>query len=465
MRHKMSRLHFVGIGGIGMAGLAELLHQQGFRITGSDLKSGATIRRLQDLGIPVALGHDGASVGDAQAVVRSSAISADNPELEAARRLGLPIVSRGALLAELMRKKDGIAVAGSHGKTTTTAILAHLLDCAGLDPTAVVGGRVPRPGGFASPVKLGAGDWLVAEVDESDGSFLWTRPALAVVTNVDPEHLDHYGDRETLLDAFTQFANGVPFWGAAVLGIDHPGVMALLPRMSARRVTFGFAEAADLRIESVERIDRGQQFRARLPEGRRLLFRIPLPGRHNVLNATAAIAVGLELGIDPERLADGLSTFPGVARRFETRGSHAGIEVVDDYAHHPAEVRAVLEAARSVHEGALTAVFQPHRFTRTRDCWADFLHAFDAADRVVIAEIYGASEPPIEGIDARRLAEAIREAGHPRADCGGPLSDIARNLPSTLSEGELVLTLGAGDIVDLGPRILARLESDRRETA
>ncbi|MHA7838621.1 MAG: UDP-N-acetylmuramate--L-alanine ligase, partial [bacterium] len=359
----------------------------------------------------------------------------------------------------------GIAVAGSHGKTTTTAILAHLLDCAGLDPTAVVGGRVPRPGGFASPVKLGAGDWLVAEVDESDGSFLWTRPALAVVTNVDPEHLDHYGDRETLLDAFTQFANGVPFWGAAVLGIDHPGVMALLPRMSARRVTFGFAEAADLRIESVERIDRGQQFRARLPEGRRLLFRIPLPGRHNVLNATAAIAVGLELGIDPERLADGLSTFPGVARRFETRGSHAGIEVVDDYAHHPAEVRAVLEAARSVHEGALTAVFQPHRFTRTRDCWADFLHAFDAADRVVIAEIYGASEPPIEGIDARRLAEAIREAGHPRADCGGPLSDIARNLPSTLSEGELVLTLGAGDIVDLGPRILARLESDRRETA
>ncbi|MBW2500481.1 MAG: UDP-N-acetylmuramate--L-alanine ligase [Deltaproteobacteria bacterium] len=461
LQRKLKRLHFVGIGGIGMAGLAELLHAQGMEISGSDLRAGATTERLESLGIEIALGHDASRVGDAQAVIRSSAIPADNPELVAARAAGLPIVSRGALLAEVMRTKDGIAVAGSHGKTTTTALVAHLLDAAGLDPTALVGGRVPRPGGFASPAKLGSGDLLVAEVDESDGSFLWTRPVFAIVTNVDPEHLDHYGTREALLDAFVEFANAVPFWGAAVLGIDHPGVRRIRPRIEARQLGFGFDPDADLQVETVESAGFDQRFRLRLPGGFAHDFELPMPGRHNVLNATAAIAIGLELDVPPAILAEGLSSFPGVARRFERKGRAAGIDVVDDYAHHPAEIRAVLAAARSVHAGPVTAVFQPHRYTRTRDCWSEFLEAFEDADRVLISDVYAAGEDPIEGIDGAALADAIGAAGHPGVDFGGGLARIAQELPARLAAGELVLTLGAGDIVELGQALLAGLGAAR----
>jgi UDP-N-acetylmuramate--alanine ligase len=461
MQRKLSHLHFVGIGGIGMAALAELLHAQGFEVSGSDVALGPTIERLRELGIHVDIGHDRASIQGAETVVRSSAIPDDNPELEAARLATIPIVGRGALLAEVMRTKDAIAVAGSHGKTTTSAMTAHLLDAAGLDPTALIGGRVPRPGGFASPVKLGQGDLLVAEVDESDGSFLLTRPILAVITNADPEHLDHYGTRAALLDAFVEFANSVPFWGAAILGIDHPGITEIAPRITARQVRFGFAADADVRAESVEDIPGGQRCHVRLASGDGFSFDLSMPGRHNILNALAAIAVGLEQSVTPAILAEAFPTFPGVARRFERKGRSFDIDVVDDYAHHPAEILATLAGARSLHDGPITAIFQPHRYTRTRDCWDDFLQAFDDADRVVVSEIYAASESPLPDVTGEALARAISEAGHPNAFFGGSLDEIALGWPDRFEPGELVLTLGAGSIVTLGPKLVASIKAHR----
>jgi len=459
VQRKLKRLHFVGVGGIGMAGLAELLHTQGYTISGSDLRSSPITERLEALGLRVTLGHDAALVGDAEVVVRSSAIPEHNAELEAARASGLPIVGRGALLAEVMRTKDGIAVGGSHGKTTTSAMVAHCLDTAGLDPTALIGGQVPRPGGFSSPAKLGQGDFLVAEVDESDGSFLLTRPVIAVVTNVDPEHLDYYGTRGALLDAFVDFANSVPFWGAAILGIDHPGIAEIAPRITARCVRFGFGTEADLRVESIEAIGAEQHCRARFRGEGPFEFTIPLPGDHNVLNALAAIAVGRELEVPLSILGEGLASFPGVSRRFERKGSASGIEFIDDYAHHPAEIAATLRAARSLHAGRIVAVFQPHRFTRTRDCWTGFLGCFGNADRVAIVEVYAANEQPIPGFDGPSLARAIAKAGHPDVQFGGSLEMLASTLPRQLAEGDLVLTLGAGDIVGLGPKLLAALET------
>ena len=459
MQRKLSHLHFVGIGGIGMAALAELLHAQGFEVSGSDVVLGATIERLRELGVRIDIGHDRTSIDGAETIVRSSAIPDDNPELEAARLANIPIVGRGALLAEVMRTKDAIAIAGSHGKTTTSAMSAHLLDAAGLDPTALIGGRVPRPGGFASPVKLGQGDLLVAEVDESDGSFLLTRPILAVITNADPEHLDHYGTREALLEAFIEFANSVPFWGAAILGIDHPGIMEIAPRITARQIRFGFAPDADVRAESVEQIAGGQRCHARLASGDGFSFDLPMPGRHNISNALAAIAVALEQGVTPAILAEAFPSFPGVARRFERKGRSCGIDVVDDYAHHPAEIRATLSGARSLYDGPITAIFQPHRYTRTRDCWNEFLDAFADADRVIICEIYAASEASLPDITGEALANAIRDAGHAQVFFGGSLTEIEEAWPDRFVSGELVLTLGAGDVVTLGPKLLAAIET------
>jgi UDP-N-acetylmuramate--alanine ligase len=461
VQRKLSHLHFVGIGGIGMAALAELLHAQGFEVSGSDLVSGPTIERLRELGLRVDIGHDATNVGRAETVIRSSAIPDNNPELDAARRAGISIVSRGALLAEVMRTKDAIAIAGSHGKTTTSAMVAHLLDSAGLDPTALIGGRVPRAGGSASPVKLGQGDLLVAEVDESDGSFLLTRPILIVITNADPEHLDHYGTREALLDAFVEFANSVPFWGAAILGIDHPGIAEIAPRITTRKIGFGFSADADVCAESVVNVRHGQRCHVRLLSGDRFSFDLPMPGRHNVLNALAAIAVALEQGVPASILPEALAEFPGVARRFERKGQSFGIEFVDDYAHHPAEVRATLSGARSLHRGRITAIFQPHRYSRTRDCWNDFLTAFSDADRVIISDIYAASEAPIDGISGDALANAIRAAGHSETFFGGSIDDIERDWPEKFEPGELVLTLGAGDIVTLGPKLMAAMEAAR----
>ncbi|MCR9097538.1 MAG: UDP-N-acetylmuramate--L-alanine ligase [bacterium] len=459
MQRRLSPLHFVGVGGIGMAALAELFHAQGHAVSGSDLVASPTFERLRELGLDVRLGHDAEAVEGAETVVRSSAISEDNPEIAAARDAGIPIVGRGALLAEVMRTRDAIAIGGSHGKTTTSAMTAHLLEAAGLDPTALIGGRVPRASGGASPVKLGQGDLIVAEVDESDGSFLLTRPVLAVVNNVDPEHLDHYGTREALLDAFVDFANSVPFYGACVLGIDHPGVQEIAPRITSRIVHFGFDASADVRAERVEPISGGQRVKASLRNRGEISFDLPMPGRHNVLNALAAIAVGVEQGVDPAILAEAVASFAGVSRRYERKGEASGVQVVDDYAHHPAEIRAALAGARSLHAGRITAIFQPHRYTRTRDCWDEFLTAFEDADRVVLADVYAASETPLEGIDAARLADAVRATGHPDVRHGGPLDAIAASLPAELEDGDLVLTLGAGDVVSLGPRLLEALEA------
>ncbi|MBC8187969.1 MAG: UDP-N-acetylmuramate--L-alanine ligase, partial [Proteobacteria bacterium] len=303
---------------------------------------------------------------------------------------------------------------------------AHLLEATGHEPTALIGGRVPRPGGYASPVKLGSGDLLVAEVDESDGSFLLAQPVLATITNIDPEHLDYYESREALLEAFVEFGNNVPFWGTTILGIDHEGVLEIAPRLRSRQTSFGFTEAADVRAETVEIIPGGQRCRVRIRGGESFSFDLLMPGRHNVLNALAAIAIALEQEVETAILAEAFPTFPGVARRFEHKGVARGIEVIDDYAHHPAEIIATLAGARSIHAGRITALFQPHRYTRTRDLWAEFTHAFPDADRVVITDIYAASEEPIPKIDGRRLAEAIGETGHPEISYGGSLDNIER---------------------------------------
>ncbi len=459
MQRKLKRLHFVGVGGIGMAALAELLHAQGYTVTGSDLRASANTERLEALGLRIRIGHEAGFLGDAEAVVRSAAVPEDNPELDAARTAGLPVVARGALLAEVMRTRRGIAIAGSHGKTTTSAMIAHLLSVAGLDPTALIGGRVPRPDGEAGPVRVGGSDLLVAEVDESDGSFLLARPVIAVLTNADPEHLDHYGSRAALLDAFVEFANAVPFWGAAVLGIDHPGIAEIAPRITARTIRFGLDSSASLRAESIEPIEGGQRCRARFAGEPAFEFTLPLPGEHNVQNALAALAVGRELDVPRPVLLEGLASFPGVGRRFERKGSARDVTFVDDYAHHPAEIRATLRAAREVHGGRIVAVFQPHRYSRTRDCWEGFLDCFGEADALVLSEIYAAGERPLPGVDGEGLARAVEARGHPDVHFGGSLSRIEAELPERLVAGDLVLTLGAGDVSELGPRLLAAVEA------
>jgi UDP-N-acetylmuramate--alanine ligase len=457
MNPRIRNIHFVGIGGVGMCGIAELLHGQGYRVTGSDLRDGPTVARLRGLGVEVHVGHDAAHVGGAQVVVASSAIRPDNPELSQARSAKIPVIERAEMLAEIMRLKDGIAVGGSHGKTTTTSLIAHVLTAAGLDPTAVIGGRVMGSGSDGSGARMGEGPLLIAEADESDGSFLRLSPVVIVITNIDPEHLDHYGSFEAVQDAFVEFANRIPFWGLGVLCIDHPGVQGILPRLTRRFVSYGFSPQADLVASDFEVDGAGTRFRV-LQRGEALgTLRLPLPGRHNVANALACVAVALEQNVEFEVIRAALADFGGVERRFEHKGEAVGVTVVDDYAHHPAELRATLEAARGIHPGRLVAIFQPHRYTRTRDCFDDFATAFHDADLLVISEIYSAGDDPIPGIDGRALVEAIRAHGHRDVRFIADLEGIADQLPKALASGDLVLTLGAGDISRLGPTLLARL--------
>jgi len=457
MNPRYRRIHFVGIGGIGMCGLAELLHDQGHQVSGSDLREGPTTRRLRELGIDVHIGHDRIHVGEAQVLVYSSAVRPDNPELLEARARKIPVIPRAEMLAEIMRLKDGIAVAGSHGKTTTTSLITHVLGAAGLDPTAVIGGRVL--GGSTDPTgaRLGRGHLLVAEADESDGSFLRLTPVIAVITNIDPEHLDHYVRFDAVLDAFVQFANRIPFWGLCVACLDHPGVQTILPRIERRLTTYGFSPQAELVASAVQRDGFGMRFRVSRPEGDLGPVRIGLPGVHNVSNALAALAVALELEIPFARAAEALADFVGVERRFERKGEAAGVSIVDDYAHHPAELRATLAAARALHAGRIVAVFQPHRYTRTRDCLEDFATAFHDADLLVVSDIYAAGEDPIPGVDAESLVAKVRAHGHRDAQHVAGLEQIEAWLPKRLQSGDLVLTLGAGSISSLGPRLLARL--------
>ncbi len=455
-RRMVQHVHFVGIGGIGMSGIAEVLLNLGYQVSGSDLRSSDTTERLEKLGGVVSLGHDAGQVADADVVVVSSAVSEDNPEVVEARRRKIPVIPRAEMLAELMRLKFGVAVAGTHGKTTTTSLLATVLSEAGLDPTLVIGGKLNSIGTNA---RLGQSDILVAEADESDGSFLFLSPVISIITNIDPEHLDHYGSLEKLEDAFVAFADKVPFYGSVVLCLDHPRVQALLPRIHKRCVTYGFSAQADYRADEVRHEGLGSSFqviRRGEPVGR---ISLKMPGRHNVLNALAVVAVADALGVEFEVVSKALGRFQGVQRRFTIRADRDGLVVVDDYGHHPAEIQTTLAAARqSFPKSRILALFQPHRYSRVQRLWEEFARAFNQADLVFVCDIYPAGEQPIEGISASRLAEEISRCGHRGVRYIGGL-DAAKNLVEEIAApGDLVITLGAGDVWKVGQHLAHRLD-------
>ncbi|HTN52255.1 MAG TPA: UDP-N-acetylmuramate--L-alanine ligase [Anaeromyxobacter sp.] len=453
-RSRPAKIHFVGVGGIGMSGIAEVLLNLGYAVSGSDLKESELTRRLAGLGGRIARGHAAENVLDVDVVVISSAVRKDNPEVVEARRRKIPVIPRAEMLAELMRLKQGIAIAGSHGKTTTTSMAAHLLAHAGLDPTAVVGGKVNA---FGSNAKLGKGDTMVVEADESDGSFLRIPPTIAIVTNIDPEHLDHWKTEEALRRGFLDFVNRVPFYGLAILCVDHPTVQSLLPEVEKRFVTYGESLQADYRAGAIEvsgHAVRFDAFRRQEPLGR---FEVAMVGRHNALNALAVIALADEMGIPPEVTRTALSAFQGVQRRFTVRGEAAGVTVVDDYGHHPAEVKATLQGAREAFRRRVVCLFQPHRYTRTRDLLAEFATAFNDADVLLLTDVYAAGEEPIPGATAAHLAEAIRACGH-RDVTLVPRAELARAARDRVRPGDLVLTLGAGDVTAAGPELLGLLE-------
>ena len=458
MNRKIRHIHFVGIGGIGMCGLAELLHNQGYTVTGSDLRSGENFDRLTELGIGTSLGHESGNLGQAQVVVVSSAVADDNPEITEARERRIPVIRRAEMLAEIMRRGDGIAVAGSHGKTTTTSLIAHVLHAAGLDPTAIIGGRVLSADHESTGARLGQSDLLVAEADESDGSFLSLAPVITVITNIDHEHMDHYGDFETLQQSFVEFANRIPFWGTAVVCAEHPGVESILPRLRKRVTRYGFSSDAEWGASDLRTDEKGTHFQVRHGEEKLGEVVMPLPGEHNVLNALACLAVAHEVEVDFETSAAALKSFGGVQRRFQRLGGAREIEVIDDYAHHPTEIRATLSAARSVHDGRILAVFQPHRYTRTRDCMEDFATSFNDCDMLVISEIYDAGESRLDGISGESLRDAIAAQGHRDVRFVASMDEIIAMLTKEAQPGDWVLTLGAGDITQLGPRLLEHLE-------
>ncbi len=455
-------LHFTGIGGIGMSGIAEVLLNLGYTISGSDLKLSPTTERLAKLGAKVYEGHEAANVEGAKALVVSSAVDETNPEVQEARRLQIPVIPRGELLAELMRLKYGVAVAGSHGKTTTTSMIATILSHAGLDPTVVVGGKVAAMGG--SNARVGKSDFLVVESDESDGSFLKLSPILAIVTNIDREHLDHYSDLDAIRAAFTDFVNKVPFYGAAIMCLDDENIQSILPQVRRRTVTYGRSSQADYQPDSQECGDFHSRFHLHSRQRDLGEFHLNIPGEHNVLNATAAIAVALELHVEPDVIREGLAKFTGVGRRFEVRGEAAGVTVVDDYGHHPTEIRATLQAARSCCRKRVHVLFQPHRYTRTFHLLDDFAKAFHNADRVVVLDIYAASEKPIEGVTAEALVERMRQFGHRNAEYAGSNENGVETIVDGVEPGDLILTLGAGSVSQLGDRILERLRT-REEAA
>ncbi len=459
MYKKDRRIHFVGIGGIGMSGIAELLLNLRYRVSGSDLKESAATERLRSLGAAVYVGHKAEQVEGADVVVVSSAVRSDNPEVVAARARNIPVIPRAEMLAELMRMKYGIAVAGSHGKTTTTSLIATVLAEAGMDPTLVIGGRLNSLGTNA---RLGTGEFLVAETDESDGSFLLLSPTVAVVTNIDPEHLDHYGQMESLQEAFVRFVNKVPFYGLAVLCLDHPNVRALLPHVRKRTVTYGMARQADVRAEDIRWSGWQSRFRVFRQQEELGEIHLRLPGVHNVSNALAAVAVADELDVDFQVVRRALENFAGIQRRFQIRGQADGVLVVDDYGHHPAEILATLAAARKGWERRIVAVFQPHRYTRTQLCFDAFLGAFHDADVLVVLDIYPAGEKELHGVHASRLAEGIRKQGHKEVHYLGGFAEALDFLLETCREGDLVITLGAGDVVRLGEMLLKALEERKR---
>ena len=451
-----ARVHFVGVGGIGMSGIAEVLINLGYKVSGSDLKESEVTRRLVSLGARVAYGHCAENLVDADVVVISSAVKKDNPEVIAAHSRKVPVIARAEMLAELMRLKYAIAIAGSHGKTTTTSMVATVLNAAGLDPTAVVGGKVNVLG---SNAKLGKSELMVVEADESDGSFLKLHPSIAVVTNIDPEHLDHYRTLDALKTAFVDFCNRVPFYGLNVLCLDHPNVQGLLPLLEKRFVTYGSTHAADYRIEGITLDGYSTRFRAFRREQDLGDFTVQMVGAHNAMNALAVIAVAEELHIPLDTVHDALANFEGVQRRFTVKGEAGGVTVVDDYGHHPAEVRATLAGARRAFGRRLVVAFQPHRYTRTHDLLEDFVSAFNDADLLFLTNIYAAGEEPIAGVTGQALADAVRAHGHPDVTYVDKRADLPAALLPRLQPGDLVVTLGAGDITQVGPELLALLET------
>jgi len=451
------RIHLIGVGGSGMSGIAEVLLSSGYAVSGSDLKSSPVTDRLRNLGATIHDSHKSENVQGAHVVVVSSAVPADNPEIVEAHRLKIPVIPRAEMLAELMRLKYGIAVAGAHGKTTTTSMAAAVLAAGGLDPTFVVGGRVNHAGANAG---VGHGDYIVVEADESDRSFLLLAPVIAVVTTIDREHLDQYRSLEEIQDAFVQFVNRVPFYGAAVLCLDEPNVQAILPRVKRPVITYGTSSQADLKISDVKLNGFSSDFRLTYHGEDLGMFRLPSPpGIHNVRNAAAAAAAGLALNIPGELIRVGLSTFSGVGRRFEMKGVFSGVTLIDDYGHHPAEIRATLEAARGCGYQRLLVLFQPHRYTRTQHLWEDFLRSFNHADVLVLTDIYAAGESPADGITSQRLADAISAAGHKSVVYTSTLQGGIEYLLREARVGDAVLTVGAGSVGRVTDELALLLES------
>lgn len=457
-------IHFVGIGGIGMSGIAEVMHNLGYQVQGSDIAEGYVIEGLRSKGIEVKIGHSPENVDGVAVVVTSTAVKRGNPEVEAALTNRIPLVRRAEMLAELMRLKSTIAIAGTHGKTTTTSMVAAMLDAGGIDPTVINGGIINQ---YGSNARLGDSEWMVIEADESDGSFLRLDGTIAVVTNIDPEHLDHYGSFDKIKDSFIEFIENVPFYGVAILCIDHPEVQAILPRIRDRRImSYGFSAQADVKGINVTPITGGNRFDvvvtdrdgdARTIEG----IELPMPGRHNVQNAIAAVAVGLEMGMTDEQIVQGFDQFGGVKRRFTKVGEVDGVTVIDDYAHHPVEIQAVLSAAREGAEGRVIAVVQPHRFTRLRDHMEEFQQAFNDADMVYVTPVFVAGEDPIDGVDSEALAEGLRKRGHRVAETVADQADLVDKLSEVAQAKDMIVCLGAGDITKWASALAGSIKETR----
>ncbi len=461
-------IHFVGIGGIGMSGIAEVLHTLGYAVQGSDIAENANVRRLRAQGIRVAVGHDAAHLADAQVVVVSTAVKPDNPEVVSARQRLIPIVRRAEMLAELMRLRWAIAVGGTHGKTTTTSLVAAVLEAAKLDPTVINGGIIEA---YGTNTRMGEGDWMVVEADESDGSFLRLPATIAVVTNMDPEHLDHWGTAEAMVAGYDQFVTNIPFYGFAVLCIDHPAVQAMIPRVDRRIVTYGFSPQADVRADRIVANTLGATFEVEVTDrfrkrNRRMgPFRLPMLGQHNIQNALAAIAIGIEMEIDNETLKSAFMNFRGVKRRFTRAGDAGGITVIDDYGHHPVEIAAVLKAARQAGARDVIAVVQPHRFSRLASLFTEFCTCMNDAGTVIVADVYAAGEAPIPGVNRDTLVDGLRASGHRSVVALPGPEHLAEMVHAIARSGDFVVCLGAGTITNWAhalPPQLVELQGPRR---
>lgn len=460
MFKKIKHIHFVGIGGIGMSGIAEVLLNLGYKVSGSDMKESDTTERLRKLGGEISIGHRAENITSPHVVVISSAVKSDNVEVVAAREKQVPVIPRAEMLAELMRLKYGVAIAGAHGKTTTTSMVATVLAAGGIDPTVVIGGKLNSLGTNA---KLGQGEFLVAEADESDGSFLKLSPTIAVVTTIDAEHLDYYKDIDEIKAAFLAFINKVPFYGVSVLCLDQPHIQALIPLVEKRYRTYGLSSQADYQAKEVSLKPLGSRFKVLHHDQDLGWFELSVPGVHNINNSLAAIAVARELDVDLDVVRKALREFSGVQRRFQIKGEVGGIIVVDDYGHHPTEVKATLAAAASGLERRVVVVFQPHRYTRTQHLLEEFFTAFNQADKLIVTDIYAAGEKPISGISGRALYEGIKSHGHKDVTYIAEKNKLADHLTTVLKRGDLMITLGAGDVWKVGEEVLEKLKYGNRK--